>query len=180
MNVCLLFPMSWYILVIPTEIFISFVILRLYKRSLIIFSNIFHLLFSFVAINSNWMMVVFLQALLTILLPDWTPSSTMLKLSWPHQAQLIFQSLLSKWTALLLQPRTESGRMSPSRYPTSFDMLYSYANTSVSLQEAWLNTLITAEIAFWFFVGECIGKGSVVGYKVWTVNVRVLFVDILQ
>ena len=29
-----------------------------------------------------------------------------------------------------------------------------------------MNTLITAEIALWFFVGECIGKGSLVGYKV--------------
>jgi len=37
---------------------------------------------------------------------------------------------------------------------------------NVSVKEAWLNTLITAEIAFWFFVGECIGKGSIVGYKV--------------
>jgi len=37
---------------------------------------------------------------------------------------------------------------------------------NVTVKEAWLNTLITAEIAFWFFVGECIGKGSIVGYKV--------------
>merc|ERR1719184_698039 len=33
---------------------------------------------------------------------------------------------------------------------------------NVTVKEAWLNTLITAEIAFWFFVGECIGKGSIV------------------
>ncbi|EFX82650.1 hypothetical protein DAPPUDRAFT_230756 [Daphnia pulex] len=36
----------------------------------------------------------------------------------------------------------------------------------VPVKEAWLNTLITAEIAFWFFVGECIGKGTIVGYQV--------------
>jgi F-type H+-transporting ATPase subunit g len=41
-----------------------------------------------------------------------------------------------------------------------------YLQIYFNLQEAWLNTLITAEIAFWFFVGECIGKGSIVGYKV--------------
>ncbi|KAK2709292.1 ATP synthase subunit g, mitochondrial-like [Artemia franciscana] len=36
----------------------------------------------------------------------------------------------------------------------------------VSVREAWLNTLIVTEIAMWFFVGECIGKGSVIGYRV--------------
>lgn len=52
----------------------------------------------------------------------------------------------------------------------NIDFLYFHGSVmpkgSVTLQEAWLNTLITAEIAFWFFVGECIGKGSIVGYKV--------------
>jgi len=36
----------------------------------------------------------------------------------------------------------------------------------LTVKEAALNTLVGAEIAFWFFVGECIGKGRIVGYKV--------------
>ncbi|CAG5134778.1 unnamed protein product [Candidula unifasciata] len=37
---------------------------------------------------------------------------------------------------------------------------------NLTIREAWLNTLVGAEIAFWFFAGECIGKGSVVGYDI--------------
>ncbi|PSN50183.1 ATP synthase subunit g [Blattella germanica] len=34
------------------------------------------------------------------------------------------------------------------------------------VKEAWLNTLVTVEVICWFFVGECIGKRSLVGYQV--------------
>ncbi|KAJ9594418.1 hypothetical protein L9F63_014143 [Diploptera punctata] len=34
------------------------------------------------------------------------------------------------------------------------------------VKEAWLNTLVTVEVLCWFFVGECIGKRSIVGYHV--------------
>lgn len=37
---------------------------------------------------------------------------------------------------------------------------------NLTVREAWLNTLITAEIFFWFYAGECIGKAHLVGYKV--------------
>ncbi|XP_064651243.1 ATP synthase subunit g, mitochondrial-like [Lineus longissimus] len=37
---------------------------------------------------------------------------------------------------------------------------------TVTMKEAAINTAITAEIAFWFFVGEQIGRGSVVGYYI--------------
>ena len=37
---------------------------------------------------------------------------------------------------------------------------------SASVKEATVNTIIVAEIACWFFIGECIGKGSLVGYQV--------------
>ncbi|KAG8231343.1 hypothetical protein J437_LFUL012253 [Ladona fulva] len=36
----------------------------------------------------------------------------------------------------------------------------------LTVKEAWLNTLVTAEVCLWFFVGECIGKRSIVAYKV--------------
>ncbi|KAM8717618.1 hypothetical protein ACLKA7_004334 [Drosophila subpalustris] len=34
------------------------------------------------------------------------------------------------------------------------------------VKEAWLNTLVTAEVIFWFYIGECIGKRHLVGYNV--------------
>ncbi|XP_034196408.2 ATP synthase F(0) complex subunit g, mitochondrial [Osmia lignaria lignaria] len=36
----------------------------------------------------------------------------------------------------------------------------------LSVREVWLNTLVTIEVLCWFFVGECIGKCHLVGYKV--------------
>merc|ERR1712045_863848 len=36
----------------------------------------------------------------------------------------------------------------------------------LTVKEAWLNTLVGVEVACWFFVGECIGKGSLIAYQV--------------
>ncbi|KAA0183551.1 hypothetical protein HAZT_HAZT005055 [Hyalella azteca] len=36
----------------------------------------------------------------------------------------------------------------------------------LTVKEAWVNTLVATEVACWFFVGECIGKGSIIGYQV--------------
>merc|ERR1712156_214223 len=36
---------------------------------------------------------------------------------------------------------------------------------ALTVKQAWLNTLVGIEIACWFFVGECIGKGTIVGYQ---------------
>ncbi|KAH8298279.1 hypothetical protein KR018_012479, partial [Drosophila ironensis] len=40
------------------------------------------------------------------------------------------------------------------------------AYKNLSVREAWLNTLVTAEVIFWFYIGECIGKRHIVGYNV--------------
>ncbi|XP_068151656.1 ATP synthase subunit g, mitochondrial [Drosophila tropicalis] len=37
---------------------------------------------------------------------------------------------------------------------------------NLSVKEAWLNTLVTAEVICWFYIGECIGKRNIVGYNV--------------
>jgi len=37
---------------------------------------------------------------------------------------------------------------------------------AVTVREATINTLVTAEVLFWFYIGECIGKGSLVGYQI--------------
>jgi F-type H+-transporting ATPase subunit g len=37
---------------------------------------------------------------------------------------------------------------------------------TVTVGEATVNAIIAAEVVCWFFIGECIGKGSVIGYQV--------------
>jgi len=34
------------------------------------------------------------------------------------------------------------------------------------VREAALNAAVVAEVACWFFIGECIGKGGLIGYDV--------------
>ncbi|XP_053609687.1 ATP synthase subunit g, mitochondrial [Plodia interpunctella] len=36
----------------------------------------------------------------------------------------------------------------------------------LTVKQATLNTLVGAEVLFWFYVGECIGKRHLVGYDV--------------
>ena len=36
----------------------------------------------------------------------------------------------------------------------------------VSVSEATRNTLVAVEVACWFYVGEMIGRKSIIGYKV--------------
>ena len=40
------------------------------------------------------------------------------------------------------------------------------AYKNLTVREAWLNTLVTAEVIFWFYIGECIGKRHIIGYDV--------------
>eukprot|EP00745_Piridium_sociabile_P003896 TRINITY_DN12262_c0_g1_i1.p2 TRINITY_DN12262_c0_g1~~TRINITY_DN12262_c0_g1_i1.p2 ORF type:complete len:135 (-),score=33.98 TRINITY_DN12262_c0_g1_i1:257-610(-) len=37
---------------------------------------------------------------------------------------------------------------------------------TLTVKEAWLNTLVGAEIMFCFFMGEVLGRGSMVGYYI--------------
>ncbi|XP_023949702.1 ATP synthase subunit g, mitochondrial [Bicyclus anynana] len=37
---------------------------------------------------------------------------------------------------------------------------------NLTVKQATLNTLVGMEVVFWFYVGECIGKRHIVGYKV--------------
>ncbi|KAI8438017.1 hypothetical protein MSG28_010673 [Choristoneura fumiferana] len=36
----------------------------------------------------------------------------------------------------------------------------------LTVKQATLNTLVGAEVLFWFYIGECIGKRHLVGYDV--------------
>ncbi|KAI0240651.1 ATP synthase subunit g, mitochondrial [Lamellibrachia satsuma] len=37
---------------------------------------------------------------------------------------------------------------------------------AVTVKEGFLNSLVAFEVLCWFFIGECIGKRSIVGYQV--------------
>ncbi|XP_045127773.1 ATP synthase subunit g, mitochondrial-like isoform X2 [Portunus trituberculatus] len=37
---------------------------------------------------------------------------------------------------------------------------------NIAVKDAWRNVLVTTEVLCWFFIGECIGKGTFVGYQV--------------
>merc|ERR1712180_282034 len=37
---------------------------------------------------------------------------------------------------------------------------------NITLKEAGLNVIVAAEIYFWFIIGECLGKRSLVGYDI--------------
>ncbi|XP_078493030.1 ATP synthase F(0) complex subunit g, mitochondrial-like [Ciona intestinalis] len=36
----------------------------------------------------------------------------------------------------------------------------------LSVKQAWQNTLVFTEVCMWFFIGEIIGRKSLIGYKV--------------
>uniref|UniRef100_A0A161THZ4 Atp synthase subunit mitochondrial n=1 Tax=Triatoma infestans TaxID=30076 RepID=A0A161THZ4_TRIIF len=36
----------------------------------------------------------------------------------------------------------------------------------LTVREAWLNLLVATEVTCWFYIGECIGKRNVIGYKI--------------
>lgn len=38
--------------------------------------------------------------------------------------------------------------------------------SQLTVREAFLGLLVTADVSCWFFVGECIGKGTLIGYQV--------------
>ena len=44
-------------------------------------------------------------------------------------------------------------------------MLYFFKNL-IFIQEAWANTLVCAELVCLFFVGEVVGRGTLIGYDV--------------
>lgn len=69
--------------------------------------------------------------------------------------------------------RVEMVPPSPREIPEvfrGFGQLMSSAKSgawkNLTVKEATINTLVGMEVLFWFFAGECIGKGSIIGYQV--------------
>ncbi|EDO39978.1 predicted protein [Nematostella vectensis] len=80
------------------------------------------------------------------------------------------QPMLGKfWT----NARVELAPPMPSEWPAiqkSFmnlkDAALSGRFLNVTVKEGVANTLVAAEIAFWFYIGEIIGRRSLIGYNV--------------
>lgn len=69
--------------------------------------------------------------------------------------------------------KVEMAPPTPADIPKAFSGLRSaLANLKsgrykqLTVREAWLNTVVGVEVAMWFFIGECIGKRHLRGYKV--------------
>lgn len=69
-----------------------------------------------------------------------------------------------KAAAVELRPPT------PAEIPRAIsDAIKLFKNSNwrqVTVRDAWRNTLVTTEVLCWFFVGECLGKGTLIGYQV--------------
>lgn len=80
---------------------------------------------------------------------------------------LISSENLQRFTHLV---RVELRPPTPGEIPKAIrdgTRLFTKGNwKNITVREAWLNALVTTEVICWFFVGECIGKGSLIGYQV--------------
>jgi len=69
--------------------------------------------------------------------------------------------------------KVELAPPSPGEIPVAIaDLSTKIANAqkqsfrSWTVNQAVLNTVVGVEVLCWFFIGECIGKGSIAGYQV--------------
>ncbi|XP_013786602.1 ATP synthase subunit g, mitochondrial-like [Limulus polyphemus] len=91
----------------------------------------------------------------------------------PTLAKGFLDSSRPKLNTFLKYARVELAPPKPSEFPQvvqGFNKLMNSARTgswkNIPVREAWLNTLIALEISFCFFIGECIGKGTIIAYQV--------------
>lgn len=54
----------------------------------------------------------------------------------------------------------------PQAFKDGYRLFFKSNWRDVTVKQAWLNLLITTEVVCWFFVGEVIGKGNLIGYQV--------------
>ncbi|XP_037580847.1 ATP synthase subunit g, mitochondrial [Dermacentor silvarum] len=78
-----------------------------------------------------------------------------------------------KFETFMKYARVEMVPPSPREFPEvfrGFGQLVSTAKSGAwknfTVKEATINTLVGMEVIFWFYIGECIGKRSIIGYQV--------------
>lgn len=81
-------------------------------------------------------------------------ASPHLKTFWRHARVELGPPGLSEWPAV----KAGLGRLFTSTLSGKF--------LDVSMKQATKNTIVAVEVVCWFFVGEMIGRRSIVGYKV--------------
>ncbi|KAK2576674.1 hypothetical protein KPH14_005335 [Odynerus spinipes] len=88
-------------------------------------------------------------------------------------ARNLLQEAKPKLKIIQAYARVELIPPTPSEFPAikkGFSNIINAAKTGrykeLTVREAFLNTLVAAEVYCWFFIGECIGKRHIVGYKV--------------
>lgn len=95
----------------------------------------------------------------------------------PDCVRFPFPALLTqarpKFNVFMKYARVELTPPTPGDIPAIRDgiaRLVSGARTgawkNLTVKQAWLNSLVAAEVCFWFYAGECIGKRHLVGYDV--------------
>ena len=86
---------------------------------------------------------------------------------------LFLEALSPAWQTFVKYGKVELMPPSPAEIPAALGQAarlvqggMTFRWTKLTVKEAWINTLVTAEVACWFFIGECIGKRGLVGYQV--------------
>ncbi|OXA56520.1 ATP synthase subunit g, mitochondrial [Folsomia candida] len=91
----------------------------------------------------------------------------------PEMAGLMLQNAKPKFAVFLKYAKVELAPPTPGDIPKALGGIRNTLSSfrtgrykQLTVKEATLNTLVAAEVGFWFFVGECIGRRHLVGYKV--------------
>ncbi|CAG7724937.1 unnamed protein product [Allacma fusca] len=91
----------------------------------------------------------------------------------PVLAQGLLNDAKPKFGVFLKYAKVELTPPTPADIPKAIGGIRNILNSvrtgrykQLTVREAWLNTLVGAEITLWFFVGEVIGRRNLVGYKV--------------
>ncbi|KAM3921119.1 ATP synthase F(0) complex subunit g, mitochondrial [Leptodactylus fuscus] len=69
--------------------------------------------------------------------------------------------------------RVELTPPNPAEIPKAIDSIKGLVQSfqrgrlsEITVREALRNGLVATEVLFWFYIGECIGKGGLIGYNV--------------
>merc|ERR1712186_195851 len=80
--------------------------------------------------------------------------------------------LAPRWATFVKYGKVELMPPSPAEIPAAIGQLAGLVKSAMTMQfrhtpvkEAVINAVVTTEVLCWIFIGECIGKGSLVAYN---------------